>query len=233
MGARTSRWWTLASSLVTVPERTTVLIVDDDQWVRRSLAEIFEATSDLVVVGEATDGDEVVEAVRRLRPHVVLMDLMMNRVGGLAATEAVMLLRSPPAVVTMTALDTDGMVIRSLEAGAVSFLSKDESPAVFHRYVRTVAAGRIIFSRDACAQLAAAGRSRTASPGPSLASLSPRELEVLVGVARGRNNGEIAAELFLGETTVKTHVSSIYTKLAVPNRVLAAVAALRAGLVPL
>lgn len=210
-----------------------MLIVDDDPFVRRGLGEIFGATADLVVVGDAADGDEVAEAVRRLRPHVVLMDLKMQRTGGLTATREVLALRSPPAVIAMTAMDTDDLVLRSLEAGAVSFLSKDEPPAVFQRYVRAVAAGSAIFSPGALAQLVPAGGAHAAGGTPTLARLSRRELEVLTGVALGKANGEIADELFLGETTVKTHVSNIYTKLGVPNRVLAALAALRAGLVPL
>lgn len=218
---------------MTAPARTTVLLVDDDRIVRRGLADILGATEDLVVVGEASDGDEVLEAVRRLRPHVVLMDLVMRRVGGLEATRALVVLPSPPAVIAMTAMNTDELVLRSLEAGARSFLSKDEPPAVFQRYVRVVAAGSTIFSPDALAEVVAAGQVRASTPPPSLEMLSPREVEVLRGVTLGRSNGEIAAELYLGETTVKTHVSSIYTKLGVPNRVLAAVTALRAGLVPL
>lgn len=218
---------------MTAPARTTVLLVDDDRIVRRGLADILGATDDLVVVGEASDGDEVLDAVRRLRPHVVLMDLVMRRVGGLEATRALVVLPTPPAVIAMTAMNTDELVLRSLEAGARSFLSKDEPPAVFQRYVRVVAAGSRIFSPDALAEVVAAGQVRASTPPPSLEMLSPREVEVLRGVTLGRSNGEIAAELYLGETTVKTHVSSIYTKLGVPNRVLAAVTALRAGLVPL
>ena len=213
--------------------RTTILLVDDDSIVRRGLGDIFRGTADLVVVGEAADGDEVVDAVRGLRPHVVLMDLGMRRVGGLEATRAVAALANPPAVIAMTALDTDGLVLRALEAGAVSFLGKDQPPEVFQRYVRSVAAGDAVFAPADLALVVAAGGVRTTPAGPGLDVLSTRELEVLAGLTRGRDNQEIASELYLGVTTVKTHVSSIYAKLGVPNRVLAAVAALRAGLVPL
>lgn len=216
------------------PARVTVLIADDDQYNRRGIADIFEATEDIVVVGEIEDGDEAVAAVTRLRPHVVLMDLRMRRVGGLAAIALLAALPRPPAVIAMTAMDTDDLVLRSLAAGAMSFISKDEPPTVFQRYVRVVAGGSAIVRPDEMAALVGAQHPDAvgAPTAASLAALSAREREVLTGVALGRTNAEIAAELYLGETTVKTHVSSIYAKLGTRSRVLIAYAGWQAGIVP-
>lgn len=215
---------------MTAPARTTVLIVDDDQYNRRGIGDIFAATADIVVVGEIDDGEHAVREVTRLRPHVVLMDLKMRRVGGLEATRELMAMPSPPKVIAMTAMDVDDLVVQSLAAGAVSFLSKDEPPATFQQSVRVVAGGNTMFSPAALAQIVASGHVPQPPARPLRTPLSPRELEVLAGVARGWSNAQICAELYLAETTVKTHVSSIFTKLGVNNRVLAVIAAVHAGL---
>lgn len=209
----------------------TVLIVDDDPFVRRGVSEIFAATGDIAVVADVDDGDQVVAAVHDHRPQVVLMDLKMKRIGGLEATRLLMTLPAPPRVIAMTAMDVDDLVVQAVSAGAHSFLSKDEPPETFQQSVRAVAAGNTLFSQESLRRIVAAG-TPSSSPRPAdLSSLSPRELDVLRAVARGTSNAHIAAELFLSETTVKTHISSVFMKLDTQNRVQAALIAFRAGLV--
>lgn len=209
----------------------TVLIVDDDPFVRRGVSEIFAATGDIAVVADVDDGDQVVVAVHDHRPQVVLMDLKMKRIGGLEATRLLMTLPAPPRVIAMTAMDVDDLVVQAVSAGAHSFLSKDEPPETFQQSVRAVAAGNTLFSQESLRRIVAAG-TPSSSPRPAdLSSLSPRELDVLRAVARGTSNAHIAAELFLSETTVKTHISSVFMKLDTQNRVQAALIAFRAGLV--
>lgn len=216
---------------MTGPSVITVLIVDDDPFVRRGVSEIFAATGDIAVVADVDDGDQVVAAVHDHRPQVVLMDLKMKRIGGLAATRLLMTLPAPPRVIAMTAMDVDDLVVQAVSAGAHSFLSKDEPPETFQQSVRAVAAGNTLFSQESLRRIVAAG-TPSSSPRPAdLSSLSPRELDVLRAVARGTSNAHIAAELFLSETTVKTHISSVFMKLDTQNRVQAALIAFRAGLV--
>ncbi|WP_137725985.1 response regulator [Prescottella subtropica] len=207
-----------------------VLIVDDDPFVRRGLADIFRPVPDIVVAGDATDGDEVLPAVERCRPRVVLMDLKMQRVGGLEATQTLMRLPNPPRVVTMTSMDVDDLVVRSVAAGAHSFLSKDASPGTFHQSVRAVAAGNALFSRESLRRIIAAVSTPRRS-GPDLGCLTERERDVLTVLAGGESNAEIGRQLYLSETTVKSHVSAIFGKLGARNRVEAALLAFRAGLV--
>lgn len=186
------------------------------------------------MVGSVSDGDEVPAAVASLRPHVVLMDLKMRRTGGLEATRSLMELDAPPKVIAMTAMDVDDLVVQAVAAGAHSFLSKDESPLTFHQSVRVVASGHTLFSPEALRRIVSEGGSVTAGPqvgGSDLSRLTEREREVLIVLAEGESNAEIARRLFLGETTVKSHVSAIFEKLGVRNRVEAALQAYRAGLV--
>lgn len=208
----------------------TVLIVDDDPFVRRGVADIFRAAADIEVVGDAADGDEVLPAVQQYRPRVVLMDLKMKRVGGLEATQMLMRLPNPPRVVAMTAMDVDDLVIQSVAAGAHSFLSKDESPHTFHQSVRVVAAGNTLFSPESLRRIVAAGGALRDS-GPDLSRLTDRERDVLAVLAEGESNADIGKRLYLSETTVKSHVSAILGKLGARNRVEAALNAFRAGLV--
>ncbi|WP_305093749.1 response regulator transcription factor [Prescottella sp. R16] len=215
---------------MTNPGAISVLIVDDDPFVRRGLADIFRPVPDIVVAGDAADGDEVPEAVERCRPRVVLMDLKMRRVGGLEATQELMRRPNPPRVVTMTSMDVDDLVVRSVEAGAHSFLSKDASPGTFHQSVRAVATGNTLFSRESLRRIVAAV-SGPRRAGPDLGCLTDRERDVLVVLASGESNAEIGKRLYLSETTVKSHVSAIFGKLGARNRVEAALLAFRAGLV--
>ncbi|MGW5146355.1 response regulator [Rhodococcus koreensis] len=210
----------------------TVLIADDDPFVRRGVSDIFAATTDIAVVADVDDGDRVPAAVQAYRPHVVLMDLKMRRVGGLDATRHLMTLQHPPRVIAMTAMDVDDLVLQAVSAGAHSFLSKDEPPETFHQSVRAVAAGNTLFSEESLRRIVAANRPPAAGPDPSvLAALSARERDVLKSLASGASNADIAGELFLSETTVKTHISAVFTKLGTRNRVEAALTAFRAGLV--
>ncbi|MGU3293629.1 response regulator [Williamsia sp. M5A3_1d] len=217
-----------------------LLVVDDDPFVRRGLADIFAASGDIRVVAEADDGDQVPSAIARHRPHVVLMDLKMRRVGGVDAITAMMAQPDPPRVVAMTALDVDDLVLEAIRAGAHSFLRKDEPPHSFGMAVRAVAAGTTLFSEQSLREIVAAADAGTVTRHPSAAAsaaeravtaLSNRESEILRAIASGATNGAIADDLYLSETTVKTHVSHIYTKLRVTTRVEAAMMALRGGLV--
>jgi len=214
---------------------TRVLLVDDEALVRAGLRMILEAAGDIDVVGEATDGADAAEAVRRTRPDVVLMDIRMPRLDGLAATREIRALDAPPPVVILTTFDLDDYVFRALQAGAAGFLLKDTPPLELVNAVRVVASGdsmlspsvtrRLIahFADDGRAQRQEAARSR-------LEGLTDREAEVLVAVGRGLSNAEIGAELFMSEATVKAHVSRLLVKLDQSNRVQLAILAHDAGL---
>ncbi|WP_042938875.1 response regulator [Rhodococcus sp. AW25M09] len=216
---------------MTSPAVITVLIVDDDPFVRRGVTDIFAKTPDISVVADLADGDQVSAAVSAFRPHVVLMDLQMRRVGGLDSTRELMTLAHPPKVIAMTAMDVDDLVVRAIEAGAHSFLSKSEAPETFHQSVRAVASGNTLFSEDSLRKIVATSVLPVAPPSVSMDVLSPRERDVLRILATGSTNADISSELYLSETTVKTHISGIFMKLGVRNRVEAALAAFRAGMV--
>ncbi|HEY9314366.1 response regulator transcription factor [Williamsia sp.] len=215
---------------MTAPSPITVLIADDDPFVRRGVSDIFAATTDIVVVADVEDGDQVPVAVQQFRPHVVLMDLKMKRVGGLDATRVLMTFPNPPRVIAMTAMDVDDLVVQAVSAGAHSFLSKDEPPQTFQQSVRAVAAGNTLFSQESLRRIVD-GRPQVATAPSEIDKLSGRERDILRAVATGAPNAAIAADLFLSETTVKTHVSAVFTKLGARNRVEAALVAFRAGLV--
>ncbi|MBY4382609.1 response regulator transcription factor [Rhodococcus fascians] len=216
---------------MTAPAVITVLIVDDDPFVRRGVTDIFAKTPDIAVVADVEDGDQVPAAVTAFRPHVVLMDLQMRRVGGLDATRDLMRLTHPPKVIAITAMDVDDLVVRAIEAGAHSFLSKSEAPETFHQSVRAVASGNTLFSEDSLRKIVATSMLPAAPRSVSMDVLSPRERDVLRILATGSTNADISSELYLSETTVKTHISGIFVKLGVRNRVEAALAAFRAGMV--
>ncbi|MFI8567711.1 response regulator [Rhodococcus sp. NPDC078407] len=216
---------------MTAPAVITVLIVDDDPFVRRGVTDIFAKTPDIAVVADVEDGDQVPAAVTAFRPHVVLMDLQMRRVGGLDSTRELMTLAYPPRVIAMTAMDVDDLVVRAIEAGAHSFLSKSEAPETFHQSVRAVASGNTLFSEDSLRKIVATSVLPATRTSVSMDVLSPRERDVLRILATGSTNADISSELYLSETTVKTHISGIFMKLGVRNRVEAALAAFRAGMV--
>jgi len=212
-----------------------VLLVDDDALVRAGLRMILSSADDLEIVGEAGDGAEAVTAVQAHRPDVVLMDIRMPGVDGLAATASVTALPHPPKVVVLTTFALDDYVFRALEAGAAGFLLKDTPPRDLIAAVRVVAAGDAMLSpsvtRTLIGHVAGAGESgRRAAAQARLAPLTDREREVLVAVGRGLSNAEIGRELYLSEATVKTHVSRLLLKLACSNRVQVAILAHDAGL---
>ncbi|WP_370375508.1 response regulator [Micromonospora sp. HM5-17] len=205
-----------------------VLIVDDDALVRAGLSMILGGAPEVRVVGEAADGAEVPAAVAAYRPDVVLMDIRMPRMDGLAATEAVRRLPDPPEVLVLTTFDADEYVLRALRAGASGFLLKDTPPAEIVQAVRRVAAGEATLSPTVTRRLIAhvtgsAGRRdadlRRDRAVQRLATLSEREREVAVAIGRGWSNAEIAAELFMSVATVKAYVSRLLTKLDLNNRV--------------
>jgi DNA-binding NarL/FixJ family response regulator len=214
---------------------TRVLLVDDDPLVRAGLAMIVASASDLVVVGEAGDGMEAVDSVRSHRPHVVLMDIRMPRLDGIAATARVRALPTPPEVLVLTTFQADTYVLDALRAGASGFLLKDTPPPEILSAIRQVAAGGTTLSPtvartvvDHIAQ--SAGDERRSSAEAALARVSQREREVAVEIGRGRSNAEIADALFLSEATVKAHVSRLLTRLDLNNRVQIAMLVHDAGL---
>jgi DNA-binding NarL/FixJ family response regulator len=213
-----------------------VLLVDDEALVRAGLRMILETTGDLRVVGDAGDGRAAIDAVAVLRPDVVLMDLRMPRLGGVAATAAIRKQPGGPAVIVLTTFDTDDDVFQALAAGATGFLLKDTPPVELAQAVRQAAAGDSMLSptvtRRVIDRFTAEDRSGNRRVARDrLAALTDREREVLVEIGRGLANAEIARRLHLSEATVKSHITHLFEKLAVTNRVQLAIAAFRAGLV--
>lgn len=215
-----------------------VVLVDDEPLVRAGLRVILEAEPDLRVVGEAADGSEVPQAVAEARPDVVLMDVRMPRVDGIAATRAVVASSRPggpaPRVLVLTTFENDDHVLDALRAGAQGFLLKRARPEEVVHAVRLVARGDSLLFPDAVRRLVAAHGPDTAA-GDALrsAGLTEREAEVLRLVAAGMSNAEIAGELYLGVETVRTHVGNVLAKLQVRDRTQAVVRAYESGFVPL
>ena len=214
---------------------TRLLIVDDEALVRAGLKMILESDEDLEVVAEAEDGADAASMVKQHRPDVVLMDIRMPRLDGLAATREVQALPDPPKIVVLTTFDLDDYVFRALQAGASGFLLKDTPPRELVRAVQVVAAGEAMLSPAVTRRLIghfaqASGSSRQRTALARLEALTAREREVLVAVARGLSNAEVGRELFMSEATVKAHVSRLLTKLDSTNRVQVAILAHDAGL---
>lgn len=211
-----------------------VLLVDDDPLVCSGLELMLSMAEGVTVVGSVGDGDQVITAVHRHRPDVVLMDLRMPRTDGITATRAVLALPDPPRVLVLTTFDEDEVVLRAVEAGAAGFLLKTASPAEITSSVRSVAAGESVLSpasvRHVFAHVAAdpvvTQRRQTAQ---RLATLTERERQIAVLVARGLSNAEVARALFVSEATVKSHLGSALSRLGCTNRVELAVLAERAG----
>lgn len=215
---------------------TRVMVVDDQQMFRMGLRAILQAQDDLEVVGEAANGAEAVVAVRALEPDVVLMDVRMPVVDGIEATRRITAEESdrPVRVVMLTTFDIDDYVFDALRAGASGFLLKDASADELVHAVRTVAAGDALLAPRVTRHLVeafVAGPAPTALRPDVLAVLTERERDVFLLLARGRSNGEIAADLFIAEQTVKTHVGRILAKLQLRDRVHAVVLAYETGLV--
>lgn len=195
-----------------------VVVADDQDLVRDGLVLILGTQPDLEVVGEASDGAEAVAVVRSTRPDVVLMDLRMPHVDGIAATAQVLAFAPGTRVLVLTTFGVDEDVLAALRAGAAGYLLKDTPRSALLAAVRAVAAGEVLLDRDVLQSLVT-GAAAAAVREPRLERLTPRETEVLRAVARGLSNAEIARELFLGESTVKTHVGKLLDKLGARDRV--------------
>ena len=215
---------------------TRVLLVDDDPLVRSALSLMLGGQPDLEVVGEAADGHEGVDLARRLSPDVVLMDIRMPRLGGLEATRALHAEPDPPRVIVLTTFDADDHVVGALAAGADGFLLKDTPPPEIVAAIRRVADGDPMLSPSVTRTLIDRLRtdetaSRVSGAEARLARLTEREREVATSVGRGLSNAEIARELHLSVPTVKAHVSRLFDKLGLTNRVQIAMLVHDAGLV--
>jgi DNA-binding NarL/FixJ family response regulator len=215
-----------------------VLVVDDQAMVRAGFSAILDAQPDIRVLAQAADGAEAIAQARSVRPDVVLMDVRMPNLNGIEATrELVNPSRGEPhvpRVLVLTTFDADDYVYDALAAGASGFLLKDALPDELVQAVRIVAAGDALLAPTVTRRLLerfASQRPTAPRKAQSLLGLTEREREILVLIGRGRSNTEIAAELFIAEQTVKTHVSRIFTKLGVRDRVQAVILAYDAGLV--
>ncbi|WP_328478349.1 response regulator transcription factor [Actinoplanes sp. NBC_00393] len=210
-----------------------VLLADDQRLVRAGFRMILRAEPDIEVVGEAGDGVEAVEAAKRLRPDVVLMDVRMPRLNGIEATRLLLALPDPPRVLVVTTFDLDQYVYETLRLGAGGFLLKDAPEDQLIAAIRTVVKGVALLDHDVTRRLidAFAGQVAAGRNPAELDVLTPREKDVLRQLAHGRSNAEIARELYLSEATVKTHVAHILSKLGLASRTQAAVLAYETRLV--
>jgi DNA-binding NarL/FixJ family response regulator len=208
-----------------VSDRIRVLLVDDDALVRSGLKMMLAGAEHVEVVGEADDGRGVLAAVDLHRPDVVLMDIRMPQLDGIAATRLLRTQPQAPAVIVLTTFDADELVLRALQAGAAGFLLKDTAPVEIVRAIESVHAGEGTLSPSVTRRLISlvAGDSdagaRQEDARRRIASLSPREREVALAVGQGRANAEIAHELHMSVATVKAHVSRLLAKLEADNRV--------------
>ena len=211
-----------------------VLLCDDQALVRSGFRLILESREDIEVVGEAEDGREAIELARRVDPDVILMDIRMPNVDGVEATRRLVSGGSRARIVILTTFDLDEYVFESIRAGASGFLLKDVQPAQLVDAIRVVAAGEALLAPSVTRRLLerfAHTLPGEEKPPPELTSLTERELEVLTLLAGGLSNAELAQRLFLSETTVKSHISSVFRKLGLRDRVQAVVLAYEAGLV--
>jgi DNA-binding NarL/FixJ family response regulator len=215
-----------------------VLIVDDQPLLRAGFRMILESEPDLEVVGEAADGEEAVSSARRLRPDVVLMDIRMPRLDGVEATRRLAGPRAddPIKVLMLTTFDLDEYVVEAIRAGASGFLLKDVPPEDLIEAIRVIADGKALLAPSVTRRLLDRFAQRLPATGEqpepeAVRSLTERESQILALVARGLSNAEIAENLVIGETTVKTHVSRLLMKLGLRDRVQAVVFAYEHGLV--
>ena len=219
-------------------ERLRVLLVDDHAMVRSGFAMVLSVEDDIEVVGEAADGLQAIERARETRPDVVLMDVQMPRMDGIEATRH-LVAEDLGHVVIVTTFDRDDYLFDALEAGASGFLLKNAGPEQLLDAVRAAGRGHALLApevtRRVIGKMASEGPAASGDDGrkepAELAHLTAREREVLVLLGRGLSNGEIAAELVLGEATVKTHVSNVLAKLHLRDRVQAVIYAYEAGLI--
>jgi len=213
-----------------------VLIADDQALVRAGFRMVLDAEDDITVVGEAANGEQAVHSAQRLRPDVVLMDIRMPELDGIAATARIAAARAgaDSRVLILTTFDLDEYVYDALGAGASGFLLKDSPPEQLVNAIRVVAAGESLLAPSVTSRLIeqfARGRAPGHAPPPGFDELTARELEVFKLLARGMSNAEIAAQLVVGDTTVKTHVGRLLAKLGLRDRVQAVVVAYESGIV--
>jgi DNA-binding NarL/FixJ family response regulator len=213
-----------------------VLIADDQQLLRAGFRVILQSEAGIEVVGEAEDGVDAIAQARALRPDVVLMDIRMPKLDGLAATEHLSTWPDGPRVVVLTTFDQNEYVVRALRAGAYGFMLKDAPASRLVAAVRAAAGGDALIEPSITRRLVEQFAATVAPTGPAripvaVAGLTDRELEVLRLIARGLSNAEIAGEIVVAETTVKTHVARILAKLGLRDRVQAVVLAYECGLV--
>jgi DNA-binding NarL/FixJ family response regulator len=203
-----------------------VLVVDDHPVVRSGLVGMLDIEDDLEIVGEAGDGEEALTRVAELAPDVVLMDLRMPRLDGAGATARIVAAHPSVRVLVLTTYDTDGDIVRAVEAGATGYLLKDTPRQALVDAIRAASRGETVLAPPVAARLMS--RLRT----PPTESLTPREVQVLAAVARGLSNGEIGRELYIGEATVKTHLLRAFAKLGVDDRTRAVTVAMERGILP-
>jgi len=230
---------------MTAPIR--VVVVDDQGVIRAGLKMIIDHEPDLVVVGEAADGLQAIELVAAVRPDVVLMDIRMPHLNGIEATARITSSGAATAVLVLTTFDDEEYVLGAVRAGAAGFLLKDAGPDLLVSAVRTLHGGdslvdpavtRTLIAHCLVLEEEASGTEPTPVPGPTsglwkerLGTLSDRERQIFVGMARGGSNRDLAAELVVSETTVKSHVSAVLAKLGLRSRVQAVVLAYEAGVI--
>jgi DNA-binding NarL/FixJ family response regulator len=214
------------------PGSIRVVIADDQEVVRAGFAALLDGLDDITVVGTARDGEDAVEVTHRCRPDVILMDVRMPVMDGIEATRRIVTeVAPPPRVIVLTTFDLDEYVYEALSAGASGFLLKDGTAETLFEAVRVVAAGDALLTPNVTRRLIDEFvRTRPRFRADRLSELTARELDVLRLMAIGRSNGEIAAELYVGTETVKTHVSRILAKLGARDRTQAVIAAYEAGL---
>ncbi|MFI5841749.1 response regulator [Catenuloplanes sp. NPDC051500] len=211
-----------------------LVVADDQALIRAGLIALFTAAPGIEVVGEASDGEQAVAVVARTRPDLVMMDIRMPTVDGIAATRAILAGEHRPCVVALTTFDLDEYVYAALSAGASGFLLKDTPPQRIIAAVHTIVAGDLLMAPRITQRLIEAYAERHSSPAaaaPRLESLTARETEVLRLVANGLSNTQIAERLVLSEATVKTHVKRLMGKLELASRAQAVVVAYESGLV--
>jgi len=211
-----------------------VLLVDDQDMVRKGFAMILSVEADVLVVGEAANGAEAVREARRLAPDVVLMDVQMPELDGLAATRQILDMGNPTRVLILTTFERDEYIFEALRIGASGFLLKNAPPEDLVDAIRVVASGDALLAPSVTQRVIGEFARHAASPAArpaELAELTDREREVLQLIARGLANAEVAAALFIGEATVKTHVSNVLAKLGLRDRVQAVVFAYENGIV--
>lgn len=207
-----------------------VVLADDQEMVRAGFTMVLEAEGDIAVAGTARSGEEAVSTTRRVRPDVVLMDIRMPGMNGLGATNLITSMPDAPRVVVVTTFDTDEYLRSALQAGASGFLLKDAGPRLLIEAVRAAANGDALVSPSITVRLLGELAAATSTP-PQQHDLSDREVEIAAAIARGGTNEEIAADLFVSLSTVKTHARNISAKLGARNRVEIAAWAWRAGVV--